>query len=91
MDLSNRPFAVVELDMHREMVGELSTEMLTHGLLSFAQAAGITMHVDVLRGSNDHHRAESAFKALAGALRMACGRRTGVGEGEMQSTKGVLY
>jgi len=91
VDLSNRPFAVVNLEMQREKVGELSTEMLTHGLLSFSQAAGVTMHVDVLRGDNDHHRAESAFKALAGALRMACARRTGVGEGEMESTKGVLY
>jgi len=91
VDLSNRPFAVVNLHMEREKVGELSTEMLTHGLLSFAQEAKVTMHVDVLRGDNDHHRAESAFKALAGALRMACGRRMGVGEGEMQSTKGVLY
>jgi imidazoleglycerol-phosphate dehydratase len=91
VDLSNRPFAVVNLEMQREKVGELSTEMLTHGLLSFAQAAGLTMHVDVLRGENDHHRADSAFQALAGALRMACARRSGVGEGEMQSTKGVLY
>ena len=46
----------------------------------------MTLHVDVLRGKNDHHRAEAAFKALAGAVRMACGRVEGVGG----STKGVL-
>ena len=52
-------------------------------------AAGITVHVDVIKGCNDHHRAESAFKALAGACRMACTRVEGK-EGEVGSTKGVL-
>lgn len=56
---------------------------------SWAQAAGVTLHVDVLRGSNDHHRAESAFKALALACRVAVGRVVGR-EGEVGSTKGVL-
>lgn len=91
VDLSNRPYSVLELGLKREKIGELSCEMLTHGLQSFAQAALITMHVDCIRGDNDHHRAESAFKALAGALRTACSRRIGVGEGEVGSTKGVLY
>ena len=48
------------------------------------------MHVDCLRGDNDHHRAESAFKALAVALRMACSPVVGR-EGEVPSTKGVLF
>jgi len=48
--------------------------MIPHLLESFAQAAGITMHVDCLRGKNDHHRAESAFKALAIAIREATTR-----------------
>ncbi len=52
-------------------------------------ASGTTLHVDVIRGDNDHHRAESAFKALAIACRMACGRVEGR-EGEVGSTKGVL-
>lgn len=51
--------------------------------------AGVTLHVDVLRGENDHHRAEAAFKALAVAVREACGRVKGR-EGEVVSTKGVL-
>ncbi|KAI9802873.1 MAG: imidazoleglycerol-phosphate dehydratase [Piccolia ochrophora] len=88
LDVSNRPFAVIELGLRRESIGALSTEMLTHGLHSFAQAARVTLHVDVLRGDNDHHRAEAAFKALAGAVRMACERRAGEG---VSSTKGVLY
>ncbi len=68
------------------MIGGLNSQMVGHGLSSWAMAAGVTLHVDVVRGGNDHHRAESAFKALAGACRMACVR---VG-GEVGSTKGVL-
>lgn len=91
IDLSNRPCAVVDLGFKREKIGDLSTEMITHGFQSFAQEARITMHVHCLHGDNDHHRAESAFKALAIACRMAMSKRSGVGAGEMQSTKGVLY
>lgn len=55
--------------------------------VSFAQEAGITLHVDLVKGRNDHHKAESAFKAVALALRAACVR---TGGGEVPSTKGVL-
>jgi imidazoleglycerol-phosphate dehydratase len=87
VDLSNRPHAVVELDLKREKIGDLSCEMIPHVLESFAQNAGITMHVDCLRGKNDHHRAESAFKALAIALKEATSR---TGKDDVPSTKGVL-
>jgi imidazoleglycerol-phosphate dehydratase len=89
VDLSNRPFAHVDLGIERERIGALSTEMLTHGLKSFAQNAGLTLHVTTLYGENDHHRAESAFKALAKALQMALERVKGM-EGEIMSSKGVL-
>ncbi|KAF1983455.1 imidazole glycerol phosphate dehydratase, partial [Aulographum hederae CBS 113979] len=90
IDLSNRPFCVTNLGLKREFLGDLSTEMIPHCLSSFAQAAGVTMHVDCLRGDNDHHRAESAFKAVAVAVRLAASR-VGGREGEVGSTKGVLY
>ncbi|KAI5365481.1 putative ribosomal protein S5 domain 2-type [Septoria linicola] len=90
VDLSNRPYSVIDLGTKREKIGDLSCEMLPHCLESFALHAGITMHVDCLRGSNDHHRAESAFKALAVALRFATTPVAGR-EGEVPSTKGVLY
>jgi len=90
VDLSNRPFSVINLGIKREKIGDLSTEMLPHCLQSFAQGAGVTMHVDCIRGENDHHRAESAFKALAVATRMATTRIMGR-EGEVPSTKGVLF
>lgn len=92
IDLSNRPYAVINLGFKREKIGALSTEMLTHGLESFAQAAGVTLHVGCTYGFNDHHRAESAIKALAVAIRTACARRVAgdVGAGDIVSTKGVL-
>jgi imidazoleglycerol-phosphate dehydratase len=89
VDLSNRPYSVIELGLKREKIGDLSCEMIPHCLQSFAQGARVTMHVDCLRGFNDHHRAESAFKALAVAIRQATSRVAGR-EGEVPSTKGTL-
>ncbi len=56
VDISSRPFCVTDLGLKREKIGDLSAEMIPHLLHSFAMAAGVTMHVDVLRGDNDHHR-----------------------------------
>lgn len=89
VDLSNRPFSVIDLGLKREKIGDLSTEMIPHCLQSFAQGARLTIHIDVIRGDNDHHRAESAFKALAVAIRMATSKVPGR-EGEVPSTKGTL-
>lgn len=89
VDLSNRPHSVIELGLKREKIGDLSCEMIPHCMQSFAQAARVTMHVDCIRGDNDHHRAESAFKALAVAIRQATSRVAGR-EGEVPSTKGTL-
>ncbi|KAH7342268.1 imidazoleglycerol-phosphate dehydratase [Rhexocercosporidium sp. MPI-PUGE-AT-0058] len=89
VDLSNRPYAVIELGLKREKIGDLSCEMIPHCMQSFAQNARVTLHVDCIRGENDHHRAESAFKALALAVRAATTRVAGR-EGEVPSTKGTL-
>lgn len=88
VDLSNRPYAVVELGLKREKIGDLLCEMIPHVLELFAQGAAITMHVDCLRGFNDHHRAESAFKALAVAIREAISLN---GTDDVPLTKGVLF
>ncbi len=71
VDVSDRPWCEAELGLERDMIGDLASENVAHFLSSFAFNAGITLHVDVLRGSNDHHKAEAAFKALALALREA--------------------
>lgn len=90
IDLSNRPYSVIDLGLRREKIGDLSCEMIPHCLQSFAQNAAVTLHVHCLHGDNDHHRAESAFKALAIAIRSAT-TMVKAWEGEVRSTKGVLF
>lgn len=87
VDLSGRPHASIDLGLRRERLGTLSCEMIPHVLASLATASRSCFHVDVLKGENDHHRAESAFKALALALRQAVARD---GTESIPSTKGVL-
>ena len=89
IDISSRPFFVGDFGFKNEKIGDLSTQMIHHGLQSFSQTAGVTLHVDVLKGDNDHHRAEAAFKALAVASKKATAKVAGK-EGEVISTKGVL-
>ena len=86
VDVSGRPFFAGELDLRRERVGALSCDMVPHFFHSFAQTAGLTLHVDVLRGANDHHRIEASFKAVALAVRGALAGTAG----GVPSTKGVL-
>jgi imidazoleglycerol phosphate dehydratase HisB len=87
IDLSGRPFPVIELGLDRESIGGIASENLGHALHSLAVAARCNLHVQVLRGLNDHHRVEAAFKATALALRRAIERD---GSGDVPSTKGVL-
>ena len=86
VDLSGRPWPAIELGLVRESIGAVATENLTHFLSTLAIEARMALHVSVLCGANDHHKAEAAFKALALALRAAV-RRSGT---ELPSTKGVL-
>ena len=87
IDLSGRPCAVVELGLTRESLGTLACENVAHFFASLASAGRMALHVDVLRGANDHHRVEAAFKAAALALREAV--RVD-GPDQVPSTKGVL-
>jgi imidazoleglycerol-phosphate dehydratase len=87
VDFSGRPSAHVDIGFRRERIGDIATENLTHFFISLATTARMTLHLDVLKGENDHHRAEAAFKALALALRQAVGSD---GSAEVPSTKGVL-
>jgi imidazoleglycerol-phosphate dehydratase len=87
VDCSGRGFAAVDLGLAREALGGLACENVGHALSSLAAAARMALHVDVLRGANDHHRAEAAFKAVALALRQAVAR---TGSGDVPSTKGTL-
>ncbi len=88
VDVSGRPAYCGELQLQRDRVGALSCEMVPHFFHSLAQTAGLTLHVDVLRGANDHHRIEACFKALALALREALAVTDQ--RDDVLSTKGVL-
>ncbi len=87
VDVSGRPHSDIVLGLQRDGMGGLSCENIPHVLSSFATAARITLHVDVLKGQNDHHRAEAAFKATALAFRTALAPS---GFGDLASTKGTL-
>ncbi|MGE3880897.1 MAG: imidazoleglycerol-phosphate dehydratase HisB [Planctomycetota bacterium] len=87
VDLSARPWPAVALGLKRPTLGTIATENLTHFLQSLATAARMALHVELLSGENDHHRAEAAFKATARALRMATARTS---SDSVPSTKGVL-
>ncbi|MCS6901387.1 MAG: imidazoleglycerol-phosphate dehydratase HisB [Myxococcales bacterium] len=86
VDLSGRPWPEIHLGLRREKLGEVACENLVHFLQSLAIAGRMNLHVDVLRGDNDHHRVEASFKAVALALRQAFTQEGG----GVPSTKGVL-
>ena len=71
LDVSGRPFLVWKVEFNRDKVGEMDTELFREWFQAFAMNAGITLHVETPYGDNNHHIAESAFKALARALRDA--------------------
>ena len=71
LDLSNRPYLIWKVTIPKPKLGEMDTELFQHWFHSFAQTAGITLHIETLYGDNNHHIAESAFKGLARALRQA--------------------
>ena len=89
LDISGRPWLVWRAPFSQKRLGEMDTELFQHWFHSFAQAAGVTLHVETLHGDNNHHIAESAFKGLARALRTAIEidpRKANA----VPSTKGVL-
>ena len=71
LDISGRPHLVWRTAFSQPKLGEFDTELFEHWFGSFAQAAGVTLHVETLYGRNNHHIVESCFKALARALRAA--------------------
>ena len=86
VDLCGRAWSEIHLDLKRERIGDWATENITHFFRTLSASSRSTIHVDVLRGDNDHHKVEASFKALAIALRQATtSRRQGI-----PSTKGVL-
>jgi imidazoleglycerol-phosphate dehydratase len=89
LDISGRPYFVWNAAFSQERLGEMDTELFKHWFHSVADSAGITLHIDLLRGENNHHIAESIFKGLARAMRQAVERDPRKGEA-IPSTKGQL-
>lgn len=88
IDLSGRPYAVIQADFNTPMMGQMPTDLVAHALETVAAHARMNLHAEVLYGRNDHHKAEALFKAFGRALAQAValdpGRRG------IPSTKGTL-
>ena len=89
VDLSGRPYSVVDLDLDKQMAETLPGDLVEHLLESFATEARINLHAKVLAGVNGHHKAEATFKALAKALRAAA-EPDPRASGAVPSTKGTI-
>jgi imidazoleglycerol-phosphate dehydratase len=89
LDISGRPYLVWKAKFSQERLGEMDTELFEHWFHSIAQAAGITLHVELLYGQNNHHIIESIFKGFARAMRQAV-ERDPRKAGSIPSTKGQL-
>jgi len=89
LDCSNRPYLIWKVNFTKPKLGEMDTELFKEWFQAFAQAAGVTLHIETLYGENNHHMVESCYKGLARALRQAISidpRKSGA----VPSTKGVL-
>jgi imidazoleglycerol-phosphate dehydratase len=89
IDLSGRPGLVYEVDFTRAMIGAFDVDLFQEFFQGFVNHAGVTLHLDNLRGVNAHHQAETLFKAFGRALRMAAEPDPRMA-GQTPSTKGAL-
>ncbi|MBT2132777.1 imidazoleglycerol-phosphate dehydratase HisB [Croceibacterium sp. LX-88] len=89
LDISGRPYLVWKARFTQEKLGEWDTELIEHWFHSVAQAAGITLHVQLLYGQNNHHVCEAIYKGFARAMRQAVELDPRKG-GAIPSTKGQL-
>lgn len=87
LDLSNRPFLVFNCDFTNQSCGGYDLCMTEEFFRAFAFNSGMTLHINLLYGSNDHHKAEAVYKAVAHALKTAVSFNS---DGSTLSTKGVL-
>lgn len=89
LDISGRPYFVWKAAFTQEKLGELDTELVEHWFHSISQAVGITLHIELLYGANNHHVCEGIFKGFARAMRSAVELDPRKG-GAIPSTKGIL-
>ena len=89
IDISGRPFLAWSVPFARDKVGEMDTELFEHWFHSIAHALGITLHIELLYGQNNHHIVEGIYKGFARAMRQAVERDPRKGDA-VPSTKGQL-
>ncbi|MFC4295736.1 imidazoleglycerol-phosphate dehydratase HisB [Novosphingobium tardum] len=89
LDISGRPWLVWKAEFTQPRLGEMDTELFEHWFQSIAQAAGITLHIELLYGQNNHHIIEGIFKGFARAMRGAVALDA-VKADAVPSTKGIL-
>ncbi len=89
IDISGRPVLVFKAEFSRDKIGEFDTDLVREWFHAFTLNAGVTLHVETLYGTNNHHISESCFKGLARALRAAVAVDPRAA-GEVPSTKGQL-
>ena len=89
IDLSGRPGLVFAVEFSRGTIGEFDVDLVSEFFQGFVNHAGVTLHIDNLRGKNSHHQVETIFKAFGRALRMAVEVDSRLGDA-MPSTKGSL-
>ena len=89
LDISGRPWLVWKAGFSQSRLGEMDTELFEHWFHSVAQAAGITLHIELLYGQNNHHIIESIYKGFARSMRMAVELDPRKGDA-IPSTKGLL-
>ncbi|ALG60201.1 MULTISPECIES: imidazoleglycerol-phosphate dehydratase HisB [Sphingomonadales] len=89
LDISGRPWCVWRAGFSQAKLGEWDTELIEHWFQSVAQTAGLTLHVELLYGSNNHHICEAIYKGFARAMRQAVEIDPRKG-GAIPSTKGIL-
>lgn len=89
IDFSGRPGLVMNVDFVRGAIGRFDVDLFSEFFHGFVNHAGVTLHIDNLRGANAHHQAETVFKAFGRALRMALSQDERM-QGIIPSTKGAL-
>ena len=89
VDLSGRPYLVLNARFRQRLVGDLQTELVEDFFQGFATSAKANVHLKVLYGRSTHHAVEALFKSFARAMKMAVSRDARL-KGEMPSTKGLL-
>lgn len=86
VDIGGRAFFVCDVPMKSDMIGSFDTQMLPEFFRAFAVNAALTLHIKLLYGENDHHKAEAVFKAVGHALKEAVCQKGGT----VLSTKGCI-